>query len=439
MKLDINQLKNDVKESITTRVSGRVTEVVGLVIHATSIIAPIGSFCEIKTNHHHVIAAEIVGFKNNATLLMSYGSLEGISQNDKVTVLETNQSIGVGDHLLGRILNGLGESIDEEEPFKSIQKVKIFNEAPNPLKRPRITETLSLGLSAIDGMLTIGKGQRFGIFAGTGVGKSVIIGMIAKYSKADVIIIALVGERGREVREFLDQDLGKEALKRSVVVVSTSDKPALQRVRSVFVATSIAEYFRDQGKDVLLIMDSITRAAMAQREIGLSVGEPPATKGYPPSVFSLMPKFLERAGRNEKGSITGVYTVLLEGDDVNDPIGDAARGILDGHVVLSRDLAAKGHYPAIDILSSISRVTPQIVSSNILESQQKIRSLLASYKEAEDLINIGAYVAGSNKTIDKAIEMNQSINNFLTQSMNENADIEESLKQVQVLGAIAKS
>ncbi|PCJ63435.1 MAG: EscN/YscN/HrcN family type III secretion system ATPase [Planctomycetota bacterium] len=439
MKLDIDQLKNDINESVTTQVSGYVQEVVGLVIHATSIIAPIGSFCEINTNNNNVIFAGIVGFKGNSTLLMSYGTLDGISQNDKITVLETNQTIGVGDHLLGRILNGLGEPIDEKEELTSVKKVNLYNDAPDPLKRPRITEPLSLGLRAIDGMLTIGKGQRFGIFAGTGVGKSVIIGMIAKYSKADIIIIALVGERGREVREFLDKDLGKEALKRSVVIVSTSDKPALQRVRSVFVATSIAEYFRDQGKDVLLIMDSITRAAMAQREIGLSVGEPPATKGYPPSVFSMMPKFLERAGRNEHGSITGVYTVLLEGDDVNDPIGDAARGILDGHVVLSRDLAAKGHYPAIDILNSISRVSPQIVSSNVLESQQRIRSLLASYKEAEDLINIGAYVTGSNKNIDKAIEMNQSINNFLIQSMNENADLTESIKQIQVLGTIAKS
>jgi flagellum-specific ATP synthase len=413
MLLNIDQLMNEVQSSVVTSVSGHVKEVIGLVVHASPLIAPIGSLCEITTNSGKIIPAGIVGFKGQTTLLMSYGELEGISQNDEVRVLETTQHVAVGNHLLGRILDGFGQPIDSMGIKDTLLKQNIFCQAPDPLKRPKISEPLSLGIRCIDGLLTVGKGQRIGVFAGTGVGKSVVIGMIAKYSKADVIVICLVGERGREVREFIENDLGQEALKRSVVVVSTSEKPALQRVRSVFVATSIAEYFRDQGKNVLLIMDSITRVAMAQREIGLSAGEPPATKGYPPSVFNLLPKFLERAGRSEKGSITGIYTVLLEGDDINDPIGDAARGILDGHIVLSRTLAAKGQYPAVDILNSISRVAPLIVPKNILTCQQKIRGLMASYHEAEDLINIGAYVKGTNKEVDKAIEMRQSFKNFI--------------------------
>lgn len=437
MHLDIDQLMNDVQASVVTSVSGYVKEVIGLVVHASPLIAPIGSLCEITTNSGKIIPAGIVGFKGQTTLLMSYGELEGISQNDEVKVLETTQYVSVGNHLLGRILDGFGQPIDSFGIKETLFKQNIFCQAPDPLKRPKISEPLSLGIRSIDGLLTVGKGQRIGVFAGTGVGKSVVIGMIAKYSKADVIIICLVGERGREVREFIENDLGQEALKRSVVVVSTSEKPALQRVRSVFVATSIAEYFRDQGKNVLLIMDSITRVAMAQREIGLSAGEPPATKGYPPSVFNLLPKFLERAGRSEKGSITGIYTVLLEGDDINDPIGDTARGILDGHIVLSRTLAAKGQYPAVDILNSISRVAPLITPKNILMCQQKIRGLMASYHEAEDLINIGAYVKGTNKEVDKAIEMRQSIKNFILQGMDEQSNFEDTMKKIQTLGAMA--
>ena len=437
MQLNIDQLMSEVQSTVVTGVGGFVKEVVGLVIHASPLIAPIGSFCEIYTNAGKTIPAGIVGFKGQTTLLMSYGDLEGISQNDAVKVLETTQYVSVGDHLLGRIVDGFGKPIDSLGIKESLQRRNIYCQAPDPLKRPKISEPLQLGIRSIDGLLTIGKGQRVGVFAGTGVGKSVTIGMVAKYSKADVIVICLVGERGREVREFIENDLGVEALKRSVVVVSTSDKPALQRVRSVFVATSIAEYFRDLGKNVLLIMDSITRVAMAQREIGLSAGEPPATKGYPPSVFNLLPKFLERAGRSEKGSITGIYTVLLEGDDINDPIGDTARGILDGHIVLSRSLAAKGQYPAVDVLNSISRVTPLILPKNILACQQKIKALMASYQEAEDLINIGAYVKGTNKEIDKAVEMRQSFKNFMSQGMDEQAILEETIKKVQTLGAMA--
>lgn len=437
MHLDIEQLINEVQGSVVTGVSGHVKEVVGLVIHASPLIAPIGSFCEISTNNGKIIPAGIVGFKGQNTLLMTYGDLEGISQNDKVKVLETTQYVSVGNHLLGRILDGFGQPIDSLGIKETLTRRNIYSAPPDPLKRPKISEPLQLGIRSIDGLLTIGKGQRVGVFAGTGVGKSVAIGMIAKYSKADVIVICLVGERGREVREFIENDLGTEALKRSVVVVSTSDKPALQRVRSVFVATSIAEYFRDQGKNVLLIMDSITRVAMAQREIGLSAGEPPATKGYPPSVFNLLPRFLERAGRSEKGSITGIYSVLLEGDDINDPIGDAARGILDGHIVLSRNLAAKGQYPAVDVINSISRVTPLIVPKNILSCQQKIKALMASYQEAEDLINIGAYVKGTNKEVDKAIEMRQSFKNFLSQTMDEHSLFDDTMKKIQTLGAMA--
>lgn len=437
MHLDLEQLISEVQGAVVTGVSGHVKEVVGLVIHASPLIAPIGSFCEIKTNAGKIIPAGIVGFKGQTTLLMSYGDLEGISQNDTIKVLETIQYVSVGDHLLGRILNGFGQPIDSLGFKETLTRRNIYNPPPDPLKRPKISEPLSLGIRSIDGLLTVGKGQRIGVFAGTGVGKSVSIGMIAKYSKADVIVICLVGERGREVREFIENDLGTEALKRSVVVVSTSDKPALQRVRSVFVATSIAEYFRDKGKNVLLIMDSITRVAMAQREIGLSAGEPPATKGYPPSVFNLLPRFLERAGRSEKGSITGIYTVLLESDDINDPIGDAARGILDGHIVLSRTLASKGQYPAVDVMNSISRVTPLILPKNILSCQQKIKTLMASYQEAEDLINIGAYVKGTNKEVDKAIEMRQSFKNFLIQAVDEQALFEDTIKKIQTLGAMA--
>ena len=362
------------------------------------------------------IKAEVIGFRDNIVVLMPFGEMHGIGPGSKVIATGSYLSVEVGDGLLGRVLDGLGQPIDAMKPPILHKKYEVDNAPPNPLTREKIETVLPLGITAIDALLTCGKGQRVGIFAGSGVGKSTLLGMIAKNSTADVNVIALIGERGREVREFIENDLGEEGLKKSVLIIATSDQPALVRVKGAMLATAVAEYFRDCGKNVVLMMDSLTRFSMAQREIGLAVGEPPVTKGYTPSVFAVLPKLLERSGNSDKGSITGLYTVLVDGDDMNEPIADAVRGILDGHIVLSRKLAAKGYYPAIDVLESVSRVMPNVVDQKHVEVARRIKELMAVYAEAEDLIVIGAYVQGTDKRIDEAIIKVESIRGFLTQT-----------------------
>lgn len=407
---------------------GKISQVVGLTIEAVGPSVSIGELCSVSTNNSVELLCEIVGFKDNKVLLMPLGEMSGIAPGSKVTALNETLTISVGAELKGKVLNGLGQPIDQSFLSLSNDKYPVFNKPPHPLTRKRIMEPLELGVKAIDGLLTIGKGQRVGIFAGSGVGKSTLMGMIARNTKADINVIALIGERGREVREFLEKDLKEEGLKRSVVIVATSDQPALIRLKGAFVATAIAEYFRDQGNDVLLLMDSLTRFAMAQREVGLAVGEPPVSRGYTPSVFALLPKLLERAGNSERGSITGLYTVLVDGDDLTEPVTDTARGILDGHIVLSRSLANKNHFPAIDILSSISRVMPDIITQEHKTLANQIKKVMAIYKESEDLINIGAYVKGSNPKIDYAIDVIDRINEFLQQEVHEPVTYAEALE-----------
>lgn len=405
---------------------GKVVNAVGLTIESAGPDAKLGDLCEIfpEGENRKPIMAEVVGFKDKKTLLMPYETVDGIGLNCLVQNMGKPLSVEVSEDMLGRALDGLGRPTDGRE----LQKGKSYPvEAmpPDPMSREIIDEVLSLGVKAVDGLLTIGKGQRIGIFAGSGVGKSTLMGMFARNTKADINVIALIGERGREVREFIERDLGEEGMKRSVVVVATSDKPALERNKAAKTATAIAEYFRDKGKDVLLMMDSLTRFSMAQREIGLASGEPPVSRGYPPSVYSEMPKLLERAGRASKGSITGLYTVLVDGDDFNEPITDTARSILDGHIVLDRKLGHKNHYPAIDVLQSISRCMSQIVDKEHKKLAGKLKTVLATYNEAEDLINIGAYKAGSNPSIDYAIKKIDAVNQFLCQDVDEKFDYEQ--------------
>lgn len=402
---------------------GKITQAIGLTLEAVGPRVSIGELCYVKTNQadRGLVPCEVVGFRSNRILLMPLGNLEGIGPGSELIASGTSLRVNVGMDLQGRVLDGMGEPIDDGGRINYQAAYPVMNNPPNPLKRKRITDILPVGVKAIDGITTIGRGQRIGIMAGSGVGKSTLIGMIARNTEADIIVIALIGERGREVREFLERDLGPEGLARSVVVVATSDQPALVRLKGAFVATSIAEYFRDQGKDVLLLMDSLTRFALAQREVGLAIGEPPATRGYTPSVFALMPKLLERAGTSENGTITGLYTVLVEGDDMNEPVTDTVRGIVDGHIVLSRDIAAMNMYPAIDILKSISRVMIDIVSPEHLEHANRFRSILATYEEAKDLIDIGAYKMGSNPRIDEAIRVIDQCMDFLRQDIYDEA------------------
>lgn len=409
------------------RAEGRVSQVIGLIVESDGPIAQIGEYCTIEGDNTP-IPAEVVGFKGEKILLMPLGQMQGIRAGSRVVSSGRPLMVGVGPALLGRILNGLGEPIDGGGAIEAIAHRPLDNEPPNPLTRRRITEPLQLGIKAIDGLLTCGEGQRMGIFAGSGVGKSTLLGMMARNTSADINVIALIGERGREVRDFIERDLGEEGLKRSVLVIATSDQPALQRLKGAMVATSIAEYFRDQGHSVLFMMDSVTRFAMAQREIGLAVGEPPATKGYTPSVFALLPKLLERSGTAEQGAITGLYTVLVDGDDFNEPISDAVRGILDGHIVLSRDLAALNHYPAIDILGSVSRVMTEITDQEHREKASQMREVLATYRNARDLINIGAYAKGSNPAIDRAIALNDTVTSFLRQGVFDPVTAEETVQ-----------
>lgn len=415
--LDLSKYHRALDHLNTVRTAGRVTQVVGLTVEARGLDCQLGEVCEIRTAANVVLWAEVVGFREDRALLMPLGDMQGIQPGSPIHPARSAFRAPVGNTLLGRVLDGLGRPIDGRGPLTNVHSEPIHATAPHPLRRQPISEPLVTGVRAIDGFLTCGKGQRMGIFAGSGVGKSTLMGAIARSSQSDVAVIGLIGERGREVQEFIDRDLGKAGLRRSVVVVSTSDQPALVRLKAAWVATTIAEYFRNQGLDVVLMMDSVTRFAMAQREVGLAIGEPPASKGYTPSVFALLPKLLERAGTGERGSITGYYTVLVEGDDFNEPICDAARSILDGHIVLTRDLAARNHYPAISVLNSISRVMPAITAPPHREAAATARRLLAAYEKARDLINIGAYAAGSDPEIDAAVAALPAINAFLQQGV----------------------
>ena len=416
--------------------NGKVNRVVGLIIESIGPAVSLGQICRIRTRDgSREDKAEVVGFKENKVLLMPLGTMEGIAPGCEVIADKSMFSVEVGPGMLGRVLDGLGSPIDYGGPLELPDKVSVYRQPPSPMERARITEPIPTGIRAIDSFLTCGKGQRVGIFSASGVGKSVMLGMIARNTEADVNVIALIGERGREVRDFIERDLGEEGLKRSVVVAATSDQPALVRLKGAFVATAIAEYFRDQGMDVMLLMDSVTRMAMAQREIGLAVGEPPTTKGYTPSVFAMLPRLLERAGKLERGSITGLYAVLVDADDMDEPIADAMRSILDGHIVLSRKLASLNHYPAIDVLNSVSRVMIDVVSPEHRKKVQAVLEALAVYREAEDLINIGAYQPGSNQNIDKAIKVIDSINRFLRQDINEHTSFEQTMEKLDALYA----
>jgi flagellum-specific ATP synthase len=415
---------------------GQVQKVVGLTLEAIGPPAFLGEACLIQPSVRGGILAEVVGFREGKVLLLPLGEMEGIGPGSEIQALGRTLEVPVGSGLLGRVVDGLGAPMDGEGPIKRATTYPLVAEPPNPLARSRIKEPLTLWIKALDAFLTCGKGQRLGIFAGSGVGKSTLLGMIARNTTADVNVIALIGERGREVRDFIEKDLGPEGLARSVVVVATSDRPALVRIKGALTATAIAEFYRDQGKDVILMMDSVTRFALAQREVGLATGEPPATRGYTPSVFAMLPRLLERSGTSQKGSITGLYTVLVEGDDMNEPVADAVRGILDGHIVLSRSLAQENHYPAIDVLASVSRLMNELSSEEHQQAAARIRELMAVYKTNEDLINIGAYVSGSNPRIDLAIKMHPHIMSFLRQEVGEKSSFENTVGEL--LSLLAK-
>lgn len=407
---------------------GKIDKIIGLVIESTGPRVNIGEVCNIYTaKGDKFIKAEVVGFKSERVLLMPFEDLNGIGPGSIVESTGDVLKIPVGEQLTGRILNGFGQPIDGLGDFTGMQYYPVTNKPCNPLDRARISERINFGIKALDSMLTCGRGQRMGIFSGSGVGKSTLMGMIARNIDSDINVIALVGERGREVKDFLEKDL-KDGIKKSVLVVATSDQPAMMRLKCSMVATTIAEYFKDQGKNVLLLMDSLTRFAMAQREIGLATGEPPVARGYTPSIYSLLPKLLERTGNFEKGSITGIYTVLVEGDDVNEPISDTVRGILDGHIVLSRTLAMRNHYPAIDILASISRLMNEIVDSEHMEMANRIRNIMSVYYSNYDLINIGAYKSGTNRELDQAISMIGNINSLLTQGIDESYSYQQTIE-----------
>ncbi len=447
-RVDLGRYVNVLRDGPPVRRLGRVVQVVGLSIEAVGLRLPVGEICHIyppasaggqPTSAPPRVTAEVVGFRDHngesRLILMPFGEMQGIRPGSVIVPGHRLFTVPVGDGLLGRVVDGFCRPIDGLGPLDVSDQTYLLQSPPEPLKRARIDEPLVTGIRAIDGVLTCGKGQRVGIFAGSGVGKSTLLGMVARHTSSDVSVVALIGERGREVQDFIERDLGPEGLKRSVVVVSTSDQPALMRIKAAWVATAIAEYFRDRGAHVVLLMDSVTRLAMAQREVGLAAGEPPTVKGYPPSVFGLLPKLLERAGTGPRGSITGFYTVLTEGDDPMDPIADTVRSILDGHIQLSRRLATEGHFPAIDILESISRVMPAVARPSHLELAGRLRQILATYRAAEDLINIGAYVRGTNPEIDLAIELLPAIRQFLRQSPDERTPFEETVgRMAAILG-----
>ncbi|HUC90973.1 MAG TPA: flagellar protein export ATPase FliI [Paenibacillus sp.] len=423
---DISRYIDHLRPLDPVRVNGKVTQVIGLTVESEGPDASVGDVCYIyPAKSAKPLKAEVVGFRNNKVILMPLGDLHAIGPGCDVVGTGKPLTVQVGSELLGKVLDGLGQPLDGSFIPTRMPHYSTHNLPANPLFRPRVTEPLGIGVRAIDGLLTVGQGQRVGIFAGSGVGKSTLLGMIARNTSADVNVIALIGERGREVLEFIEKDLGPEGLARSVVVVATSDQPALIRIKGALIATTIAEYFRDRGLNVMLMMDSVTRFAMAQREVGLAIGEPPATRGYTPSVFAMLPKLLERAGTGPAGSITAFYTVLVDGDDMNEPIADAVRGILDGHIVLSRSLANKGHFPAIDVLASVSRVMSNIVPGDQQDAANELKRLLSVYRDSEDLINIGAYQRGSNPEIDRAIEYYDAIRGFTQQKTHEKVGFAE--------------
>lgn len=430
IKFDL--INKRIRETNFYEMEGIVKKVIGLTIEVEGIKSFIGEVCIIYNEKNNPIDCEVVGFKDKDVILMPLGELIGISPGCRVVPTQKPLSVKCSDELFGKVLDGLGRPLEGEEVKYGVY-YSLDTPPPDPMKRKRIKDIIPTGIRAIDGFITCGEGQRIGIFAGSGVGKSTTLGMIAKYAKADVNVICLIGERGREVLDFIERDLGPEGMKKSIVVCATSDKPALVRLKGAFTATAIAEYFRDKGKKVILMMDSVTRFAMAQREIGLAIGEPPATKGYTPSVFAMLPRLMERSGMSDKGSITAFYTVLVDGDDFNEPIADAVRGILDGHIVLSRALAAKNHYPAIDVLASISRLMNEIAEDEHKKAAGLSRDLMATYKDSEDLINIGAYVKGSNNKVDMAINYIDDINKFLKQRVGEHTEFNDAIKWLKLI------
>jgi flagellum-specific ATP synthase len=433
ISIDFEKFHSALRQVNLLDCQGYVVRVSGLRVESAGPIVGLGELCGISLRDGRRVLAEVVGFQHDHLILLPLEHIEGISPGDAVTTRTTPRHISLGEQVLGRVLNGLGKPIDDKGPLEGTEQKALDASGPAPLNREKITQPLALGIRSIDGLLTCGRGQRVGIFSGSGVGKSVLLGDIANSSEATVNVVALIGERGREVREFLEEDLGPEGLARSVVVVATSDCPPIQRVKAAFVAVTIAEYFRDKGKHVLFMMDSLTRFAQAQREIGLSAGEPPAAKGYCPSVFSLMPRLVERLGCADNGSITGILTVLVENDDLSDPVADSARSLLDGHIVLSRKLADRGHYPAVDILQSVSRLMPKVTSAEHKSSAQKVREIYAVYADAEDLINIGAFSPGSNRRIDGAITLIDRINNFLIQPVRQRTSFEATFSQLNAI------
>lgn len=436
-KIDLERYLSVVEKTNPVRLHGKVTQVVGLVIEGYCPNASVGSLCKIHPQNGPSIPAEVVGFRENKTLIMPLGELRGVGLGSLITVLRQNASLGVGPAMLGRVIDGLGVPLDDGGPIHTTEEFPIYATPVNPMKRKSIDRPLDLGIRAINGLLTCGEGQRVGIMAGSGVGKSTLLGMISRYTEADVNVIALIGERGRELKEFIEKDLQQEGLNKSVVVVATSDQPPLIRMRGAYIATTIAEYFSSKGKKVLLMMDSATRFAMAMREVGLAIGEPPTTKGYTPSVFAALPKLLERSGNFPHGSITGLYTVLVEGDDFNEPISDAMRSILDGHIVLSRDLAARNIYPPIDVMASASRVMTNVTDRAHQKLAGQFKELLATYRQAEDLINIGAYKDGSNIKIDYAIAKMDEMNAFLKQDVHHGCSVNDSISCLQgILGSV---
>lgn len=431
--LNLLRYRNAIAAAKPIRLHGKVTQVVGLVIEGYCPDTSIGAICEIRPRIGEPIPAEVVGFRNNKALLMPLGDLRGVGLDSLITVRRGKASMGVGPQMLGRVIDGLGNPIDDKGVLRTEEEYPIYASPVNPMSRPPIRKPLDLGIRSINGLLTCGQGQRVGIMAGSGVGKSTLLGMIARYTEADVNVIALIGERGRELREFIEKDLQTQGLAKSVVVVATSDQPPLVRMRGAYIATTIAEYFQKKGKKVLLMMDSATRFAMAMREVGLAIGEPPTTKGYTPSVFAALPKLLERSGNFPEGSITGLYTVLVEGDDFNEPISDAMRSILDGHIVLSRDLAARNIYPPIDVLASASRVMSDVTSDEQRKLAGKFKETMATYRQSEDLINIGAYKSGSNNGIDYAILKNEGMLSYLKQAVHDPVTLHQSVADLKSL------
>ncbi len=416
-----------------TGLTGSIVRTEGLTAAVAGFPAPVGALVEIERQTGRPVEAEVIGFRDGATLVYPLGEMTGVRHGNRVRLSRTLRTLRVGTELLGRVIDARGKTIDGKPEPLLTERVALTRKPPAAIERPRIDQALSTGVKAIDSLLTCGVGQRLGVFSGAGVGKSVTLGMMTRYTSADVIVIGLIGERGREVNEFIERDLGPQGLARSVVIVATSDEPALIRVQAAQTATAVAEYFRDAGKNVLLIMDSLTRFALAQREIGLAAGEPPTTRGYPPSVFAMLPRLVERAGRSARGSITALYSVLVEGDDTSEPVADTVRGLLDGHIILSRKLAAQAHYPAIDVLESISRLFQDITLPEQRAAAQTIRELLSAYKEHEDLISIGAYRNGANPTVDAAIAMREEINKFLRQSVSDGCTVESARKELVTL------